>query len=328
MKPHHFLMVAFLGMLGRAWADDAAKTPLPSKLPLVVITQIVEHDALTKEREGIIEGLKDAGFEDGKTVTIQYQNAHGNIAMASQIAAGFASLRPSVAVGISTPSAQSLVQPMAKQGVPVVFAAVTDPIEARLVSTLDKRPENVTGVSDGLPLRPQFELIQKLIPTAKTIGVLYNPGEANSAKAVEVLKALVGEMGFSLVFATTDKTADTITAALSLVGKAQVIFIPNDNTVMASISGIVALGKENNLPILTPDYDSVEKGVLAVRAASHKTMGYKAGQLVAKILKGEKASELPVEVKHPLDLAINATSAEAMGISIPEGMKKDAKLVR
>jgi len=322
VKPRHFFVWAFLGIFGGIWADDAPK-PLPARLPLVVITQIVEHHALTQEREGMIKALKDAGFEDGKTVTILYENAQGNVATAGQISIGFASRKPDVAVGISTPSAQALIQPMGKQGVPVVFAAVTDPLGARLVSTLDgNRPENVTGVSDGLPLRPQLELIQELIPAVKTIGVLYNPGEANSARAVEKLRALAPEMGLSLVFATTTKTAETISAALSLVGKAQAILIPNDNTAMASIVGIVGL---RQLPVFTPDYDSVDQGVLAVRGASHTDMGYKAGQLVAKILKGEKASGLPVETEHPLQLAVNMTSADALGISIPENIKAEAK---
>ena len=318
MKSLHLLVFV---LVGTCFADD---TP---KLPLVVITQIVEHDALTKEREGVVEALKDAGFENGKTATILYENAQGNIATASQIAAGFASRQPTVAVGISTSSAQSLIQPMAKQGVPVVFAAVTDPLEARLVSNLEAHKENVTGVSDGLALQPQLELIQKLLPKARVIGVIYNPGEANSAKGVLKLQELAPAMGFSLVFATTAKTSDTMGAALSLVGKADVIFIPNDNTAMASITGIVNLGRAKGLPVITPDYDSVEQGVLAVRAASHKAMGYKAGQMVAKILKGEKASDLPVEVNHKMDLAINMISATQMGIIIPEDMKKEAKLV-
>jgi putative tryptophan/tyrosine transport system substrate-binding protein len=323
MKAHHILFVSVLAILGKVWAHDAPR------LPVVVISQIVEHDALNKEREGIIEALKDAGFEDGKTITILYENAQGNIAMTNQIATLFASKKPDVAVGISTPSAQSLIQPMAKMGVPVVFAAVTDPVEARLVSHLDKnRPENVTGVSDGLPLKPQIELIQKLVPSIKKIGVLYNPGEANSAKAVEKLIALASEMGFSIVLATTSKSADTMMAAASLLGKAQAIFIPNDNTTMASITSIVAWGRANKMPILTPDLDSVDQGVLAVRAASHTAMGYKAGQMIAKILKGEKASDLPVETSHPFDLAINTTSAEALGITIPEDLKNGAKLVK
>jgi putative ABC transport system substrate-binding protein len=321
MKPHHLLVISLFAVLGVSWGADAPK------LPLVVISQIVEHEALTKEREGIIEALKDAGFEDGKTVTILYENAQGNIAMASQIADAFASRKPDVAIGISTPSAQSLIKPMAKQGIPVVFAAVTDPVEARLVSTLDKRSENVTGVSDGLPLRPQLDLIKKLIPDVKVIGVLYNPGEANSANAVAKLQALAGELGLSLVHATTSKTAETLMAATSLVDKAQVIFIPNDNTVMASITGVIAWGRTNKLPVFNPDFDSVSQGVLAVRAASHKAMGYKAGQLVAKILKGEKAADLPVETNHTLELAINTTSAQAVGIAIPDEMKQSAKLV-
>jgi len=318
MKPLHLLVFALFGI---SFADD---TP---KLPLIAITQLVEHDALTKEREGVVEALKDAGFENGKTAIILYENAQGNIATASQIAAGFASRQPTVAVGISTPSAQSLIQPMAKQGVPVVFAAVTDPVEARLVSSLDTHSENVTGVSDGMPLHPQLELIQKLLPKARIIGVIYNPGEANSAKGVSKLQELAPTMGFSLVFATTAKTSDTMSAVQSLVGRADVIFIPNDNTAMASITGIVSFGRANGLPVFTPDYDSVEQGVLAVRAASHKTMGYKAGQMAAKILKGEMASNLPVEVDHQMDLAINVPSAEQLGITIPEDLKKEAKLV-
>jgi putative ABC transport system substrate-binding protein len=298
-----------------------------AELPLVVITQIVQHDALDREREGILDALKDAGFEDGKTVRISYENAQGNIATATQIAAKFASQNPRVAIGISTPSAQSLIQPMKKHGVPVVFAAVTDPLSAKLVSSLTNHSENVTGVSDGLPLRPQLQLIQHLIPAAKRIGVLYNSGESNSVSAVKKLRRIAADMGFSVEEATTAKTADTIAAAQSLVGKVDAIFIPNDNTVMASITALVALGRSHHLPIFNPDYDAVERGVLAVRASSHHAMGYKAGQLAVKILKGAKAADLPVETTHDLDLAINMTSADALGIPIPEGMKAGAKLV-
>jgi putative ABC transport system substrate-binding protein len=324
MNFHHFFILCFLLIMGSIWAEDV---PQSSQLPLVVITQIVDHDALTKEREGIIKALNDSGFEDGKTMRILYQNAQGNIATASQIADGFVSQKPAVAIGISTPSAQSLIRPMAKHNVPVVFTAVTDPLEARLVSSLDKGKENVTGVSDGMPLRPQLELIQKMAPFVKTIGVLYNPGEANSSKAVEKLAKLAPEMGFSLVYATTARTADTLMAATSLIGKADAIFIPLDNTAMASIDGIVALGRTNKIPIFTPDYDSAERGVLAVHAPSHKAMGYKAGQLVARILKGEKASDIPIEVNHQLDLVINTRSAKIMEISILPEMLAKAKCV-
>lgn len=319
MRCHHIGFVILTAIMGITWAAD---TP---KFPLIVITQIVEHEALNKEREGIVAALKDAGYEDGKTVSISYANAQGNVAIATQIAANFASKNPTVAVGISTPSAQSLIQPMAKLGIPVVFAAVTDPIEAKLVSTLDKRTENVTGVSDGLPLKPQLELIKQLLPNVKAIGILYNPGEANSARAVNKLAAIALEMGFTVEEATTAKTADTLMAATSLIGKAQLIFIPNDNTAMASVTSIVGLGLSHNMPVITPDVDSVKQGILAVKGASHYAMGYKAGQMIVQILKGEKAADIPIAVDHTLELAINKTSADALKITIPDALKKEAK---
>jgi putative tryptophan/tyrosine transport system substrate-binding protein len=319
-------LVAFLGIalavfLGITFVDN---TP---KLPLVVISQIVQHDALDRERDGVIAALKDAGYEDGKTVTILQGNAQGNISISTQIANAFASKGPDVAVGISTPSAQSLIQPMTKHNVPIVFAAVTDPVEARLVSGLKTHPENITGVSDGLPLGPALELIQRLLPSVKSIGVIYNPGEANSAKAVEKLKLLAQGLGLTIVEATTSNTSGTLSAAASLIGRVEAVFIPNDNTAMTSIDALVVFGRTHNLPFFTPDFDSVERGVLAVRASSHFAMGYKAGQLVVKILKGAKASELPVESQHDLQLAINMPTAKALGIEIPSDLIKEAKLV-
>ena len=299
-----------------------------STLPLVVITQIIDHDALNHEREGILAALKDAGYEEGKTIAILYKNAQGNISTAQQVANDFVSRKPAVAVGISTPSAQSLIIPMGRQNIPVVFSAVTDPLEAKLVSQLDApRPENVTGVSDRAPVEAQMELLQQLVPQAKSIGVLYNPGEANSAIGVEELRSLAARMGLVLIPATTANTADTIAAAQSLIGKVDVIFIPNDNTVMASIASVIALASDHKIPVFNPDFDAVEQGIVAVRACSHKTMGYKAGQMVVKILKGEKASGIPVVTNHPLDLAINTASAEKIGIAIPEDLKRTAKLV-
>jgi putative ABC transport system substrate-binding protein len=172
-----------------------------------------------------------------------------------------------------------------------------------------------------------LELIKQLLPNVKAIGILYNPGEANSAKAFKTLEVLAREMGFIVEEATTTKTADTLMAATSLIGKAQLIFIPNDNTAMASVTSVVALGLANKMPVITPDVDSVKQGILAVKGASHFAMGYKAGQMVAQILKGENAANIPVAVDHPLDLAINKKSADVLQITIPDGLKKEAQFV-
>jgi putative ABC transport system substrate-binding protein len=298
-----------------------------ASLPLVAITQIIDHDALDLERKGIIKALADAGFIEGKTITIIYKSAQGNVTTAQQIANDFASRRPTIAVGISTPSAQALVRPMEKHGIPVVFTAVTDPLEAKLVSQLQApHPENVTGVSDGVPVEVQLELIRDLLPSIRNIGVLYNPGEANSAKIVENLRIPAAQLGFTLFLATTSKTADTISAAQYLVGKVQAIFIPNDNTVMASISSIAALAADYKIPLFNPDFDAVKNGILAARACSHSAMGYKAGQMVVQLLQGAKGTDIPVETPQSLELAINTTVADRLGIPLSEGMRKMAKL--
>ncbi|MBX9804648.1 MAG: ABC transporter substrate-binding protein [Alphaproteobacteria bacterium] len=302
-------------------ADD------PSPLPIVVISQIVQHVSLDLEREGILAALKDAGYIDGQTVKIVYENAQGNMATSNLIASNFASLKPAVAVAISTPSAQSLMKPMAEQNVPIVFTAVTDPLEAKLVTRLDARPEAVTGVSDALKASSQLDLVKKLVPSVKNIGVVYNPGETNSVKAVQQLREEAMKRGFTLVIATADKSSDIVSATTKLVGKVDAIYIPNDNTAVAAMESIVILGKKFQLPIFAGDAGSVERGALAAQAYDRDTLGRAAGAKVAKILKGEKAGDLIVETDHPLVLMLNLKAAKDMGVTIPEDLKAQAKII-
>ncbi len=299
----------------------------PSPLPLVAISQIVQHVSLDEEREGIIEALKDAGYIDGRTVKIIYENAQGNMSTASLIASSFASRKPAVAIAISTPSAQTLLKPLMDQQVPLVFTAVTDPLEAKLVTSLEApRPEPVTGVSDALMPGPQLDLIQKLIPSVKNIGVVYNSGETNSVKAVQQLKAEAANRGLTLVLAIADKSSDVIPATTKLIGdKVDAIYIPNDNTAVAAMESIVTLGKKYKMPVFAGDAGSVERGALAAYAYDRTALGRKTGDLAVKILKGEKAGDLTVETDHPLVLMVNLKSAQEMGVAIPDEIKSEAK---
>lgn len=304
-------------------ADEHSNAPLP----LVVISQIVQHSSLDQEYNGIIAALKEAGYIDGKTIKILYQIAQGNIATSSLIANNFASQKPTVAIGISTPSAQSLINPMKDQKVPLVFTAVTDPLGDKLVTSLDARPEAVTGVSDALLPGPQIDLIQKLVPSVKNIGIVYNPGETNSTKAVQGLKEEAAQRGLTLVLATADKSSDIISATTKLVGKVDAIYVPNDNTAVASMDSIVTLAKKFKIPVFAGDSGSVERGALAAQAYERVTLGREAGALVVKILKGQKAGDLVIETDHPLVLMINLKSAQDMGVTIPEDIRNQAKIM-
>lgn len=305
-------------------ADEEAP-PLP--LPLVAIAQIVQHVSLDEEREGFIAALKDAGYVDGKTIKIIYENAQGNMSTASLIASSLASRKPTVAVAISTPSAQTLLKPMMDQQVPLVFTAVTDPLEAKLITSLEERPEAVTGVSDALMVGPQLDLIQKLVPSVKNIGIVYNSGETNSVRAVQQLKAEASSRGLTLVLATADKSSEVIPATTKLIENVDAIYIPNDNTAVAAMESIVTIGKKYKMPIFAGDAGSVERGALAAQAYDRGALGRKAGVLVIKILKGEKAGGLIVETTHPLVLMINLKSAQEMGVTISDEIKNQAKII-
>jgi putative ABC transport system substrate-binding protein len=320
------LILSFLAFSLYTCPLNADESP-PPLLPLVVISQIVQHVSLDQEREGILAALKDAGYIDGKTVKIIYENAQGNMSTASLIAGNFASRKPTVAIAISTPSAQTLLKPMMDQQIPLVFTAVTDPLEAKLVTCLEKRPEAVTGVRDGLMVGSQLDLIQRLLPSVKDIGIVYNPGETNSVKAVQQLKAEAASRGLTLVLATADKSSEFISATTKLMKNVDAIYIPNDNTAVAAMESIVALGKKYKMPVFAGDAGSVERGALAAQAYDRVVLGRKAGALAVKILKGEKAGDLIVETNHPLVLMINLKSAQEIGITIPDEINNQAKII-
>ena len=321
-----FLALSFLAFFLLISPLDASDSP-KSTLPLVVISQIVQHASLDQEYAGIIAALKDAGYIDGKTIKIIYQNAQGSMATAILIASNFASRKPTVAIAISTPSAQTLIQPMMDQKMPLVFTAVTDPLEAKLVTNLRTRLEAVTGVSDALIPGPQLDLIQKLVPSVKNIGIVYNSGEINSTKAVQQLKKEAAKRGLTLVMAMADKSSEIISATTKLIGKVDAIYVPNDNTAVASMESIVTLGKKFKIPVFAGDAGSVERGALAAQAYERFTLGKVAGALVVQILQGQKAGDLIVETDHPLVLMINLKSAQEMGVTIPDDMKNQAKIM-
>ncbi len=167
------------------------KTPPSNTLPIIAITQTVEHPALDAERAGITLALNKAGFIDGKNIQIVYQCAQGNQATAIQIAQHFAGLNPKVVVAISTPSAQAVLAPCREVGIPVVFAAITDPIAAKLITTIEARAEAVTGIQDFVPIPERVNFIISTIPKLKRIGVIYNSGEINSSTIVKKMHSYV-----------------------------------------------------------------------------------------------------------------------------------------
>ncbi|QEY26432.1 ABC transporter substrate-binding protein [Neisseria zalophi] len=291
----------------------------------VAITTIVEHPALDSVREGVIEELKEKGFEEGKNLTIDFQSAQGSTANAAQIAKKFAGDNPDVIVAIATPSAQSVVA--TTKTIPVVYAAVTDPVEAKLVPNMDASNTNVTGVSDELPLAPQIELMKKIVPTLKNVGYVYSPGEVNSTIVLEQLKSQLEPQGINLVAAPAQRSSDVLTAARSLNGKVDLIYTSLDNNVVSSYESMAKAASEMKIPLIASDTDSVKRGAVAALGVNYHDLGKKTGELAVQILNGAKAGEIPSAHMENLDLLLSKKNAAAQGIVLPDALVAEAKEV-
>lgn len=305
------LLLCLLSLLFSAQAGLAADYS-------VSFNQIVEHPALDDLRQGIKDELADQNYN------VQYHDhiAQGNIATANLIAKQILGEQPDVAVGIATPTAQACAQ--AIKNIPIVFAAVTDPVGAGLVQSLEQPGGNITGTTDMSPIDRQLELILGFLPKLKSLGVIYNSGEANSVTLVKVLQQEAQKRGIKVEEATVSNSAGVFQAAKSLIGRSEAVYIPTDNTVVSAFEAITRIGYQAKLPIFAADTDSVGRGAIAALAVDYYKMGRQTGEMVARVLKGAKPAEMPVETLREFQVHLNPGSAEKMGLQVPEALLKEA----
>lgn len=289
-----------------------------AKTAKVAVSQIVEHPALDATRQGLLDGLKAKGYEEGKNLEFDYKTAQGNPAIAVQIARQFVGENPDVLVGIATPTAQALVS--ATKTIPIVFTAVTDPVGAKLVKQLEQPGKNVTGLSDLSPVEQHVELIKEILPNVKSIGVVYNPSEANAVSLMELLKLSAAKHGIKLVEATALKSADVQSATQAIAEKSDVIYALIDNTVASAIEGMIVAANQAKTPVFGAATSYVERGAIASLGFDYYQIGVQTADYVAAILEGKEPGSLDVQVAKGSDLVINKTAAEQLGITIPEAV--------
>lgn len=293
------------------------------KLQNVAITAIVEHPALDTIRQGIIEQLAKEGFEQDKNIKIDFQSAQGSTATAAQIARKFVGDKADIIIPITTPSAQPVVA--ATRSIPIVFSGVTDPVSAKLVKSWEASGTNVTGISDHKPIEPQLELIKTLVPNLNTLGFVYSAGEVNSTIVLEELQKAANEAKIKVVPVAVQRSADIGTAARSLNGKVQAIYITEDNGVVSAYEALHKAALEAKIPVIAADRDTVKRGALAAYAVNQYDIGVATGQVAARVLRGEKVGSIPTQAVKQMDLSINQQTAKELGISVPEALLKQAK---
>ncbi|SME91604.1 ABC transporter substrate-binding protein [Desulfovibrio gilichinskyi] len=279
----------------------------------VSITQIVEHPSLDAMRAGFQSRMKEAGINVQYNVHIAQGNQANNIQIANQIKGE----NPSLILAITTPSAQAVAQKIKDK--PILFTGVTDPVAAGLVRSLMIPGKNITGMTDMSPIVRQVELIKEFLPDVKTIGTIYNAGEANSVVLIKILKDVCKDLGIKVEEASIANSSGVYQAAKSLVGKCDAIYIPLDNTVVSGLEAAIKVCRQNKLPIFSADTDSVKRGTIAAVAIDYYRMGLQTADMAIRIL-NKKAipASTPVESLENLQLYVNPAAAETMGVTIPK----------
>ncbi|HEM6290507.1 TPA: ABC transporter substrate-binding protein [Streptococcus suis] len=274
------------------------------------VIQYAEHEALTAAREGFVEALAEAGYNEGENLTIDLQNSQGdqaNLQTMVQKLAGNNDLN----FAIATPAAQAMLNADAE--IPGVFTAVTDPVEAGLVESLEAPGGSMTGSIDATDVEGQIDMLVKVVPSAKTVGIFYNSSEVNSEVQANQAKKALEAKGIKVEVTTVTSTNDVQQAVTSLAGKVDAIYLPTDNTVASTASTIGDVLKEAKVPAMGSDAAVIDAALFTYGVDYH-AIGVQAGELAAKILDGEKPADLAVEKPNSAAITVNEEMANAVGI--------------
>lgn len=277
------------------------------------ILQYVEHPSLSAARKGFVAELKKEGYVDGKNLKLDYENAQGDQSNLQTISTNLLSNNDLV-LGIATPAAQTLSN--LSTDVPVLFTAVTDPVSAKLVKTMEKPEGIATGTSDMSPISKQVELLQKVMPNVKKVGIMYTTNERNSEVQVEEAKKEFAKAGIDVLTKGISSTNDVQDTAKNLMSQTQVLFIPTDNMIVSAISLITELSKEMKVPVVGGSADIVEQGVLFTYGANYEALGRQTAKLAVRIIKGEDVSKVSSEYPKTLNVVANDDMAKTLGIDL------------
>lgn len=303
-----------------------AKASSKRKVYKIGISQIVEHSALDAARKGFIDALASKGFKDKDNIEIEFQNAQGDMPTAQTIAQNFVSQRKDLILAIATQSAQAAYN--ATKDIPILITAVTDPVSAGVIKSLDQPGTNVTGTSDAAPIDKQMELLKKLAPNAKKIGIIYNTSEANSEVQVDAAKRIAPEFGLEIVTAGVTTTNDVAQTLDSLLQKVDALYLPTDNTVVSSMPIVAAKTLAKKIPVIGAEGCQVDAGALATEGIDYYKLGFQTGLVAVDVLNGKNPKDIPVTTLKDTELEINTDTAQKLGIEIPQDLMARAKLVK
>lgn len=295
----------------------------PEGVTKVAILQYVTHPAFDDVVLGIKDSFKKAGYVEGESVVFDLQNGNGDNATFQSIASKFASEDANIIIPLGTAPSQAVLNLIKDR--PIVFGAVTDPKTAGLLADPAKPNANITGTSDITLYKESLELLKKLSPKTKIVGVLHNPGEPNSIFGLSETKRYAKELGLELVVGSVNSSSEVYQGAKALSGKVDAFYMLPDVTVLSGVEGFIKASFEDKKPFISMTDGDVKKGALASLGTNYFKVGEKTGEIAIKVLHGEKISSLPVLGVTDADLFINTKTAELIGLTISANILDSAK---
>lgn len=319
MKKLKMLIGLMAGMLIIVGCSDGSGSG--DEVVNVGILQFIDHNSLNLAQEGFVDGLEEAGYTDGENIEIEILNAQGDQSNLQTMSEQLTSNNELV-LGIATPTAQSLA--VTSEDLPQLFTAVTDPVEAGLVDSVENPGGNVTGTSDMADIEEQVNLLIDIADSPEVIGVIYNSSEVNSQIQVEEAVEIIESQGLTANVQTVTSTNDVQQTFSNLAANSDAVYIPTDNILAATATTIGEIARENNLPIVAGATDMVEEGGLATLGIDYYNLGQQTAEMAVKILEGEDPSNIPVELTDEFELIINEDMAEAIGVD-PDDIRQAAE---
>ncbi len=309
------LLLSALGMAGCQTKTDGVTR--------IGVNQFMVHEALDASRQGFLDGLKEKGYEEGKNIEIEYQNAQGEQPTALAISQDFVNSKKDLIFAIATSSAQASYN--ATKEIPIIITAVTDPVDAGIAKSFEKSETNVTGTSDGVPIGPQIDILMKVLPETKTIGVIYNTSEANSILQVDLLKAEAANRGLTIKDVGVTNLNDVNSVLPTALDAIDVLYTPTDNTIASAYALIVKMATDKNVPVFCAEDAGVRAGGLISAGLDYYQLGVETGLMAAQIIEGSKPSDLAIStMKNPV-VVINEDTAQKLGVTFPSDILETAK---
>lgn len=322
MKKLIKLCLSFLLCLGLVACSDKNNEDVVK----VGLLQLMDHNSLNTIRDAILDEFEEQGYIDGENIEILYENANSDMTILDTICKKFESEQVDVIIAITTPAAQAAA-PYAKN-IPVIFSAVSDVKAAGLVNNIEEPDLNITGTSDEVQVDSIMDLALSMYPQTKTIGYLYNSGEANSVANLAKLETYAQAKNLTVEKAAVTNAADIQTGLSSLLDKADIIFSPTDNTVANAMTQVSAMCNDKKVPFFTGADSMVMDGGFATYGINYEALGKESAKMAIKVLNGTAIKDIPVKVfKEDLNLYINTTTAKAIGFNDIESLKTNYNVI-